>query len=373
MQIAVNTRLLQKKNLDGIGQFSVEILKRLCVNMAAQQFLFIFDRKEEQDYIFCPNVQYMRVPPPTRHPLLIKTWFNYAIPLSVRLKKADIFFSPDGFLSPNLNIPQIPVVHDLNFLHYPQAFPEVYKKLFLDYFVKNLLKADHIITVSNFSKNDIVNSLQIPAEKITVAYNGRSDAYRPLQEEEKNNVRKRYTQGKPYFIFIGTLIPRKNIARLLQAFDKFKTTYQTEHKLLIVGNKRWWDTEMEEAFINMLHHKSVVFTGYLPQNQMPYILGAAECLLFVPLFEGFGIPLVDAMAANVPIISSNTSAMPEVVGKAALLVNPLDIDAIVAAMCEIITEKTQCQHLIQAGNRQLKLFSWDNSAQIIAKLLQSYN
>ena len=295
MRIAINTRFLLKDKMEGFGWFTFETVKRIVENHPEHDFIFFFDRPFDLKYVFADNVTPVILNPPARHPVLFKIWFNYSVTKALKKYKADLFFSPDGYLSLRSNTPQIVVIHDLNFEHHPEDLPKSALKYLKTYFPKFAKKAAHIITVSQFSKDDIVATYGISPSKITVAYNGASEKFKPVDESTKTDIRKKYTSGKPYFIFVGALHARKNINRLLLAFDEFKTATGSETQLLIVGEQLWKNAPYQEALDQIEHTDHVHFSGHVNLDTLTGLLGSARALTFVSYFEGFGIPLVEAM------------------------------------------------------------------------------
>lgn len=367
--IAVNTRFLLKDKLEGIGVYSHEILLRLVKLNPQHRFVFLFDRKFSPDYIFSDNVSGSVVHPPARHPLLWQIWFNWSIPYALRKFNADLFFSPDGYLSLRTNVKQVNVIHDLNF----ELFPDFVPKNIYRYYHKNFplfaQKAQHIFTVSEFSKKEIEHLYNISPQKVSVTYNDASNHFMPIDSETKAAVRKNYTNGAPYFMYAGSLHQRKNISNMLVAFDTFKNQFESPVRLLLAGNKLFSDSTMESVYENMHHKNSVIFTGRLNSQEMVKVMGASVALVYVSFFEGFGIPIIEAMNCGVPVITSNTSSMPEVAGDAALLVDPNNISDITNAMYKLATEKELKDQLIEKGNERKKQFSWDDSAQKVSAVL----
>lgn len=371
MKIAVNVRLLKKNKLDGIGWFSYNILKRLVLMHPEHTFYFIFDSKYDKDFVFAPNVKPVVVPFPTKLPILWWIWLNITVPIYLFFLKPDIFFSPDGFLPSFLKCKKVIVIHDINFEHYPKDLPFFIRLFYRTYFKKFAQKADNILTVSNYSKKDLVETYGIDENKIEVVYNDAAADYRPLDDSEKLEVKKKYTKGSDYLIFVGNIHPRKNIKRLILAFEKFKQDNTSDVKLVIVGSYFFKNKELFETYKKLNFKNEIIFTGRLEIDELTKLMGAALALVFVPYFEGFGMPLVEAMKCNVPIIASNQTSIPEVVGEAALLVNPFEVESITNAIKNLVFDVNLRQSLIQKGTQQAKKFSWDNSAQIVSKILFS--
>ena len=366
MKIIVNTRLLIKNRLEGIGVFTAETLKIITKNNPKVEFIFLFDRKFDQQFIFEKNVKGIVVPPQARHPILFKYWFNYAIQRTIKKEKADLFLSPDGYLPEKMNIPSLAVIHDLSFEHFPEAFPKSQLRFLKKSFPQFATSATRIATVSEYSKKDIMKQYNIDEKSIDVVYNGSINDYVPIKNQEiKNAIRQEYAAGEEFFIYIGSLHPRKNITNLLKAFDKFKEKTQKKHKILIIGRKMWWTDEMEKAYQSMKHQTAVVFTGHISKEKLKKILASATALCYLSYFEGFGIPLIEAFNAGIPVITSNSTSLAEVAANAALLCNPFDVDEIAAAMQDISDNKILREELIQKGNQRAKDFSWEKSANLL--------
>jgi glycosyltransferase involved in cell wall biosynthesis len=365
MRIAVNTRLLLKGKLEGIGWFTFETLKRMTQNHPEHEFIFIFDRPYDSDFIFAENITPVVIGPPARHPLLFWLWFDFSIPRVLKKYKVDLFLSPDGYLSLRTKVPQLAVIHDINFVHRPEDLPWLIEKYYNYFFPKFARIAKRIATVSFYSKEDIARSFKISYDKIDVVYDGINQIFEPLSEKEKTIVRKKYTGGVEYFLFVGALHPRKNISGLLNAFDAFKIDTNNDIKLIIVGGEMHKTGDIFETYENMRYKKDVIFTGRVATKELHDIFGAALALTFVPFFEGFGIPVVEAMTAGVPVICSNTTSIPEVGGNAVIYADPMKIDQITNAMLKIASDKELRQELIEKGFEQKNKFSWDETAHLL--------
>ena len=362
MNIAVNTRLLIKDKLDGIGWFTYESMKRITAQHPEHQFYFIFDRNFHSEFIFSNNITPIVLYPQARHPLLFYLWFEYSLASLLKRLNADLFLSPDGYLSLKSDTKSLAVIHDLNFEHYPKDLPLLIRIYYRYYFPKFAAKAARIATVSEFSKQDIVKLYRIPAEKVDVVYDGANETYLPLSPEEVKKIREQYSDASPYFIFIGSIHPRKNLVNLFKAFDIFKRIVSSDVKLLIVGEKKWWTTEINQAFKGMRFAEEVIFTGRLNTGELRLALGASLALTYVSYFEGFGIPIVEAFRMHIPVITSNVTSMPEVAGDAALLVDPLNPESIAEAMKQVSENTFLQDELIRKGEIRKNLFTWQKTA-----------
>lgn len=370
MKIAVNTRLLLKDKLEGIGWFTYETLKRITTQHPEHEFYFIFDREYDKDFVFAENVKPIVLAPPTRHPFLWILWFEYRIPRLLKKIGADVFVSTDGYISLRTDIPQIDVIHDINFVHNPKQLPRLTSWYYNKYFVKFAQKATHIGTVSEFSKKDICNTYDIDSEKVTVCYNGSNEKYKPISETEKNEIRNKYSDGKKYFVFVGALSPRKNVDGLLRSFDIFKKRYQSDTKLLIVGGSLHKTGAIENVYAEMDSKDDVVFTGRLGTEELSKIVAASESLTYIPHFEGFGIPLLEAMYAETAIISGDATSLPEVVGDAALICPTTDYNKVAENMYKVISDDKLRESLIENGRRQRQKFSWQHTSELLWKCIE---
>ncbi len=371
MRIAVNTRLLLKDRLDGIGWFSYETLRRICHLHPEHEFIFLFDRPWHPDFIFGKNVVPVVIGPPSRHPFLWIIWFEFSVLKALKKYRADLFLSPDGYLSLRTRCPSICVIHDINFFHRPYDLPLLSRWYYNFFFPRFARKALRIGTVSEFSKRDIVASYNISPEKIDVMYNGANELYKPDNIAVQKRSREMISGGKPYFIFIGTLHPRKNLANLLRAFDLFSKSSVREFKLVIVGARFFLTTELDKVYKSMKFRNDVIFSGRLTPLELAGALAAAEALVFVPYFEGFGIPLIEAMNCDVPVIASNVTSLPEVAGDAALYADPASIEDIATAMKRIIFEPGLREDLIAKGRLRRMIYSWDKTAAELWEMIES--
>jgi len=370
MNIAINTRFLMPGKLDGIGWFTFEVARRLARDHPEHIFCFFFDRPYAPEFIITENVQPVILRPPARHPVLWHIWFQHSLARYLKKHPFDLFFSPDGFIPLHAGVPSIPVIHDLNFMHYPGELPKSVNWYYRRYFPRFAERAAHIITVSDFSKKDITRQFGIPPEKITVAWNGIHEVFSPLSEKTREETRKQFSDGDPYFVHIGSLLPRKNIPRILQAFDLFRASSSDPCKLMIAGRPMFGMREIKKTLQNMKYAEDVIMAGNLSRWETHRILGSAEALIFASYFEGFGIPPVEAMACHVPVIAAHVTAIPEVCGDAALYVDPFSLESISRAMLRIKKDLFLRKELVEKGSHRATLFNWDHTAAKVWKVIE---
>jgi glycosyltransferase involved in cell wall biosynthesis len=298
-----------------------------------------------------------------RHPLGITRWILREVPKT--LHQFDVVFSP-GLYGP-VRIPKgvasVMVVHDLTRYLFPRFFPfnPVQKVLDRLAYPAMVGRYDHLLAVSEATRKDLSSLFKVPDEKITVAYHGAEEAFQPLTEkEEQEKFLRSKGLKKPFILFLGTLEPRKNISTLLRAFEGIKD--QIPHDLVLVGQRGWkWEPiiqEMERPEIKQRVH----WVGYVSDPERVFFYQAAAFLVYPSWYEGFGMPLLEAMQCGCPVITSKVSAMPEVVGEAGLLIDPSQIEDLKKALLRLVHEPERAEKMKSAGLEQAKKFSWEISA-----------
>jgi glycosyltransferase involved in cell wall biosynthesis len=364
-KIAVNTRLLRKNAMDGIGWVTYNTLKEITVNHPEVEFHFLFDSGIEDEFLFSKNIIPHNLFPPAKHALLNVIWFEWSTRWLLKKIKPDLFFSPDGILCLGWKGKQYGIIHDINYEHRPKDL-KFTNRIYYKYFIpKSAEKACRLTTVSHYSKNDIVNTYKINADKIDVIHLGINDFFHPTSEKDKEHTKNKFTHGCNYFIFIGTLSPRKNIVRLMQAFDVFKTETNSNFKLVLAGKEMYKGEELHYQKEQLKNRNDIIFTGRLNNTDLNDLLAAAFCMIFVPLFEGFGLPPIEAMQCSVPVIASNVTSIPEIAGDASLLVNPYNVQEIKSAMRKIYEDSALRTSLIEKGNLHKEQFTWKNTANLL--------
>lgn len=371
MRVAINTRFLLPGRIEGIGRYTYEVVHRLLRDHPEHEYLFLFDRPYDSSFTFDGQAQAVVVPPPARHPLLWYLWFEWAVPSALRKYRADVFFSPDGYASLRSDAPTLLTVHDLAFEHYADHIPAMVRWYYRYYTPRFCQRADRLLAVSDFTAHDVQKRYHIPEEKIAVCGNACREGFRPLTDKEKQAARQRWSQGQPYYLYIGAVHPRKNIHRLIEAFSAFRAKAQPPAKLLIAGRFAWQSGLVKAAYDASVYQEDIEMMGFVPDEALPSLLGAARGFVYPSLFEGFGLPLLEAMEAEVPVITSRVSSMPEVAGEAALLVDPSSTAALTAAFLQLDGNATLRQQLVEKGRAQRRQYSWDRTAAIVYENLAS--
>ncbi len=365
VRIAVNTRLLLKGKLEGLGRFCYETLKRITVDHPEHEFYFLFDRPFDSEFVFSENVIPKIVSPPSRHPVLWHVWFEMSLPRILNEIKPDLFLSPDGFLSLKTDVISLPVIHDLNFHHNPSDLARSHAWFYNRYFPRYASKAARIATVSEFSKQDIVKQYNIPASGIDVVYNGVSERFSPSSSSQKESVRKKWSDGKPFVVYVGAIHQRKNIERMLMAYDRFRNEIGKEFRFILVGNRKWWTDGMQSTLDGMKFKNDVIFAGRVSDNDLQLLLSSAAVNLYVSTFEGFGIPIIESFQAETPVITSNVTSMPEIAANAAITVDPNNEEQIANALIQLERSPELKTELIEKGKIRAKEFTWERTADLL--------
>jgi len=279
----------------------------------------------------------------------------------------DLFHATEHLLPRFSKVRTVFTLHDLIFLFHPETHKPM-NRWFLTLMMPRFLRAaDAVIAVSECTKRDAIRFYGIPEEKITVIYEGVNPRFRPASPEAIRAVREKYGLPERFILYVGTIEPRKNLTTLLEAFHYLLGGHDL--RLVIVGKKGW----LYEGFFRCLRdlglEDRLIFTGYVPDEDLPAIYSAADLFVFPSLYEGFGLPVLEAMACGTPVVCSNTSSLPEVAGDAALLVDPTDVRALARVMERVLTDETLRASLRVKGIERARRFSWEDAAQ---KTLEVY-
>lgn len=356
LRIAVNTRLLIKDSLEGIGRFTFETLRRLVLNHPEVEFIFCFDRKFDPDFIFAPNVKGLVIYPQARHPFLYYIWFQLMLPKVLEKEKVDLLLSPDGFIPLNSKVKTLSVIHDIAFEHFKDGIDGLHQFYYKHHFPKFAKQATRIITVSQFSKADLVKTYQIESNKVDVVYNGVSSAFTPIERKLKDKT--------PYFIYVGAIHPRKNILNLLKAFEEFKAQNpEFNHQLLLVGRKSWKLAAIVKYLRSMKFKRDVLFNKNVSDENLNLLINNATALIYPSFFEGFGLPVIEAFSCGIPVITSKGTAMEEIAQGAAHLFDPENVTKLASEMYLQASGEVQNQEKIEQGLKIAKQYNWDNTAE----------
>jgi len=364
LQIAVNVRfLLPGDRLEGIGRYTYETASRLVRAHPDVTFHFLFDRPFDPRYVFAPNVVPHVLRPPARHPVLWWLWFEVSVAAWLRRHRPAAFLSFDSYTTLNTRVPRVTIFHDLAFEHFPQGISPLVRRYYQHFMPRFARASARLLTVSQATKDDVARTYGIDPARMTVAYNAPAPVFQPLPAAGQQAVRDQYAAGQPYFLFVGALHPRKNLVNLLRAFDAFKTATGSPTQLLLVGRWAWQTGAIADQYRAMRHQQAVQLTGRVPDAELARLYAAARATCYVPFFEGFGLPVVEAQACGCPVLTSNTSSLPEAAGPhGALLTDPHSVADLTAALTRLDHDAPLREALVRQGALNVQRFSWDDTA-----------
>jgi len=362
----------------GVGQYSLQLLKALAeVDNKNEYFIVLQKELEERHPIYnlekMKNFSFIKGNVSAVGPQ--KQLYYYSF-LRRNSSQFDLLHSLNSELPLYCDIKKIVTIHDLKYLKYPHFFKDFskIKTKYLEYTMKKgAEKADIIIAISESTKKDIINLLGIEKDKIRVIYEASNLGMYSRKNDDilNSDILKKYSIQKPYFLYVGEKRPHKNIEGLIEAFAIFKEKYDRWNTYLVIAGKRYsgyQDYVKKAENLGMIDY--LIFTGFIPDKHLKSIYSEAEVLLFVSFYEGFGIPILEALECGLPVITSNISSMPEVAGDAALLVDPHNIQEIAEKMNNITNSEILRKQLIESGFERVKQFSWERTAR---ETLKVYN
>jgi glycosyltransferase involved in cell wall biosynthesis len=348
----------------GIGRYTRELMRALLALPSDNCYSFFYASRNriDESKIQDPKSKIHRLP--FHDKWLMRVWQRLQIPIPVELivGKVDLFHSPDFTLPPTLpGVPTLLTVHDLSFIRDPDsAWPSL--RDFLNKAVpRSVKRATHVLADSQATKADLIELFGTPAEKITVLYSGVDARFVPIRDQaEIDRVCAKYQLPQPFILSVGTLQPRKNYGRLIEAVGRIATALP--HHLVITGGKGWmYETIFEQVKQSGLEGR-VHFPGFVDDVDLPALYSTADLFAYVSLYEGFGLPLLEAMACGTPVIGSNTSSLPEVIGEVGLQVDPRNVDDITHALQQMIDQPQLRERSVGLGLERAKMFTWDKAA-----------
>jgi glycosyltransferase involved in cell wall biosynthesis len=360
-----------------MDRVALELIKNLQrIDKVNEYFIFVKPDQDRDVLKHTDNFKIVEVPGGP-YPL----WEQFQLPKFVKQYQCDLLHCTSNTAPLKVQSKVITTLHDIIFreervLKQLLSSASWYQKignLYRRFLVKGVIKkSEHLITVSNFENQNIKKVFKLENQKVTTVHNGVNKEFNnQFTTEQKEAVRSQYQLPKNFLFHIGNKDPRKNTKRLLDAFCELKQTQFGHIKLVIAGvNEETLDSMLEEMFIPSVLKKDIVLTGYIEDEDLPVIYGLAQVFLFPSLREGFGIPILEAMASGVPVITSNTSSMPEVAGDSALLINPHNTQELTQAMVKILSDEDFRNILIRQGLKQCRGFSWDQSAKKVLKIYE---
>ena len=355
----------------GIGRYTRELVRSLAELDRDHDYVLFAAASGQRlaDVGWPPNFQ-MRSAPLSDRALAI-LWHRLRLPLWVELATGpvDIFQSPDFVLPPVRRARTLVTVHDLSFIRYPQCADANLRAYLNKVVPRSVQRADLVLADSQSTKDDLVELLGVELSKIEVVYPGVEERFRPIKDQAYlEQVRKQYNLPSRFILGLGTLQPRKNFTRLIEAFADLRFAICDLH-LVIAGGKGWLYEEIFATVERLGLEEKVVFPGFVADEHLPALYNLADLFVFPSLYEGFGLPPLEALACGTPVITSDASSLPEVVGQAGLMVKATDVEALAQAMKQVLEDDALQEEMIARGLEQAKKFTWEKAA---AKLLNLY-
>lgn len=364
MTIAVDTRYLVNHHLDGYRDFLSGVLKTVTQKTPEHKYIFIFDRPYDTNFVFDKNIIPVVSGPRASNFLLCKFWYDVKIPALLREYKVDLFIACNGICSLATNTPQCLVINDLSFL-YPHSFIKKTDLFFLKRYTKSFLKkAGSIITSSEYLKKQVVSHYGIEDKKITVVPVAFGEILYQLNVTGKEEVRRRYTDGKNYFIYVGPIHPHKNIINLLKAFSVFKKRQKSDWKLVLTGEVAKGHKRFSENLKTYKYRDDIVMTGNVDEGNRIKLIESAYAFVYPSFLDGSGLQIVAAMKSRIPVITSVNSAMQEVASDAALYFDPKEYKDIADKMMFLYKDEAQRNNLIERGKALADQYNWERSGEL---------
>lgn len=360
MKIGIDCRVISKDGGAGISLYAAKLISHLLDINQTNHYVLFFEKESGEDVYRRPNAEIVIVPGKGAIPL-----WNSHFRFTLKLKKhrLDLFHGPANVLPLGYKGKSVVTIHDLAIYRNPEWFPS---QTFSTKVVvpRSLAKARSIIAVSEATKRDLRDIFQIPSERVRVVYEG-IEAQRPESSTQHHSSLK-----DPYFLFIGTLEPRKNISTLLHAYSLAARQYPNLPRLVLAGAKGWKSESIFSAIKHFSLEHRVEYLGYVSEKQKQELLERASAFLYPSLYEGFGLPILEAFANSVPVLTSHLSSMPEVAGDGALFVDPNDPQAIAGSLARIFEDQALRQDLVAKGRDRVKQFDWKKTARETLKVYE---
>jgi len=363
MKIGIDSRAAKWYRGTGIGTYSYQLINSLNKIDVINKYLLFMPQTNSIDIKFNSNYEIRNI----NQDLQGNFWDEVNIPTILKSEDIDLYHVPQNGvgLPKEKTCPFIITLHDIIPYRMPETVGEVYLDIFLKEMPTIISKCDGIITVSNFSKQDIISAFNFPAEKIFVTHLANEEIYLPLDKDKCSSfIEKNYSISGDFILYVGGFSPRKNIVGLIQAFSKLESKLKNRNiKLVIVGNKGKSYSLYKKTAEDYKVSDKVIFPGFIPLEHMPLFYNACKLFVYPSLYEGFGLPPIEAMACGIPIIASNLTSIPEVVGDAGILINPYDIDELSSEMFHIFEDEAFRNTLRKKSLLRSSEFNWSKTAE----------
>lgn len=368
MKIGIISDAINDKNVTGIGTYTYNLLKILQVKSKHNRYFSINHLNVKMF-----DIDNLIIENPFKRILQTYMWYPYLI---IRLRKNDLDLIHNPSQIPTFfDTKQIYIitVHDLTPIIFPKEHKSGKSLIYKLLFPRTLKTADKIIAVSYSTKQDLLKYFKLPDKQIKVIHEAADEKFQPLDKETIQKFKTKYNLNSPFILYVGTLEPRKNIPTLIKAFYNLRK-YNLPHKLVITGKKGWKYNSIFETIEKLGIQDDVIFTGYVPNEDLPALYNAADLFVYPSLYEGFGLPPLEAMSSGCPVITSNTSSLPEVVGDAGIMIDPYDVDTLANSIYKVLTNDGLKADMVEKGLERAKMFSWEKTVKETLKIYREiYN
>ena len=351
----------------GIGRYARELVRALARFDQDNQYVLFVPRDAHDDLVrfaWPPNFSIRRAPLTERY--LAALWHRARVPLPVETftGPVDVFYSPDFLLPPTRARRKIVTVHDLSYVRVPECFPAPLLNYLNAAVPPSVARADLVLADAASTQRDLADVYGVPLGKIKVLYSGVDARFGPAVSAESAARVRTLTHGKPYLLSVSTIQPRKNYPRLVEAFGRIVNRREgVNYVLVIAGGRGWMFDEVFQAVERLGLRDRVLLPDFVADDDLPALYAGARLFVYPSLYEGFGLPVAEAMACGAPVVSSNASSLPEVAGDAALYFDPRNVDAMTAAIQRALTDSSLRVDLASRGLAQAKKFSWEKAAE----------
>jgi len=367
MRIAIDARMGDTRG--GIGVYIRELVSHLSDIDKKNQYFVIVNKYSDGSFIpSADNFTILASSITRKHYFIKDLWNLFFLPFLLKANNIDLYFNP-RYVLPIFkgNIKMVVTMHDMIALLFPEIWPGISGFRIRNYIKYSSQRADIIITISNWAKKDIVRILNVPKDKVKVILCGiNKKLFKPIPDlSMQRSVKRKYGIRKNFILTVGPLGTRKNHNRLIDAYSILPEYVKEDYQLIIAGEKKGTYNKLLIKASKTCLADDIVFTGFIPEKEIPMVINAASLFIFPSIYEGFGIPLLEAMACGTPILASNVSSIPEVAGDAALLFDPYNINEMANKIDRVINDKELRQKLVQRGFERIKKYSWKNTAKEI--------
>jgi len=367
MRIAIDYTAAVQQSA-GIGRYVRNLIRALSDRDRQNDYVLYSAGGDRDERPWPDNFRRIRLPITDRQLAIIWQRLRLPVPVEWVTGRVDVLHSPDFVLPPTRRARTVLTVHDLSFMRYPECSSPALLEYLMRSVPRSVSRADLILADSKSTQQDLVELLGVSPTSVDVVYPG-FDA-RFTHVSSPNSVLARYGILRPYVLAVGTLQPRKNYPTLIRAFAALRAQHRVQHQLVIAGGRGWLYDDIEKTIDEVGLRDHVLLTGFVDDGALPALYSGADLLAFPSLYEGFGIPVLEAMGCDTPVVTANVSSMPEVAGDAALLVDPADKDALSYAMWQLIDDTALAQSLVARGRERIKAYTWEGSAR---RLMDAYH